>query len=1078
MNIQFIKSNISNTSQDGLVKLLYDLIMQDINNVEDYKVNMTYEKGDRVYLEENSKHQIYQCIVDTSSTIFVRTEWQPIMEVFDGSLDKVYNLKLHEEVHIIDESTTKSITTKLEFENDKSTVAIYKGKKRYTSKYDFTINDKVISFNNPFDIGDRIILEVREKLGVPASVGVIFYDLSGVPYKVIITDDGKLSCQKIDIKQPTDIISTELVTGDSTYTMMIDSGVNPPTLGLYKDIDRHITGTDGKVYKIIVTGDNVSLIPEHGATSDIKIIMGSDRNFYTLGLVDGNVVATLVDDDSLNPNCFELGIKIITTDNKHRLIDVKNGNIRVREYTNNGGFNNIVFKSKGDGKIVYMSITEDLELEITNDYSLVSGTCSQRLDYFYFFDNNWNYYRMYFENSELYYEPCSDEMVLPDSRGINMLTPSGEITKVILPSGDGEFTINRVISVSKTGTFESPIEGFVMMVGNSKKMITVNRNADGFDIKNTDEVFRTNHHYIMSEDSKIYKLAVENNNVRFIEFNTSEFDVECIHHVGAFIKSNEMITRFDIKDGDVKFKPISTFQHRIKSDDGKSYILDIEGKPYNESVVFREIYENEFSMSVGVGELYIEDKNGEHYKANIDAYGNLHFSEVSRINTVDYEVTSLVYSKQGWYKLILDNGDLSVTKIFDNLYDNRMSYGNIVKKDFILTSKNETDYSLYANGNGELAIRKAKPLNVKGLVIRSDNGYVYGLGVKNDNLVSYESYVSNPRVPTKLYLRDTITGKIHALFMTEDRLCSEVVSTNASAKLEYNIYDVYQKEYKLMMVDNCLIIQAVETSRIDGILTEDGNEVYVVNVINNRNNIELVKADVATIIDYIDSNGTLYEVSENSEGLIDVNEVNSINSDKISGVVPVYDNTTNTSYKVTVEDGVFKFKPNDIGINKPTYVRDANNSDNLFVFRIEDGRIFADFFGVESDAMSNRPGFITVQDSTTGKSYKGFIKDQSIELKESNSIYSLEQLIDTNDGLYIIKIENGLLSFNKDDSTPEPIPLDIIDKVFKTTKITSNSDDMVVSMGGVEGVDYKEEAVEFLSNKDILDIINNLMEGE
>ena len=970
MNIQFIKSNISNTSQDGLVKLLYDLILQDINSVVDYKAGGVYSKGDRVYLEENGKHQIYQCIVDTSSRVFVRDEWRPIMEVFDGSLDKVYSLKIHEEVHIIDESTTNSIITKLKFDNEKSTVAIYKGKKRYASKYDFTIENNVISFNNPFNVGDRIILEVREKLGVPASVGVVFYDLSGVPYKVIITNDGNISCQKIDVRHPSDIIATELVTGDNTYTMMIDSGVNPPTLGLYKDIEKHITGTDGKVYKISVNKDKITLLPDPAATSDIKVIMGSDRKFYTLGLVDGEVKATLVNDDSLKPNCFELGIKVITTENKHRLIDVKDGVIRVREYTNNGGFNNLVFKSKGDNKTIYMSITESLELEITDNGSLTDGTYSQRLDYFYFFDNNWNYYRMYFENSELYYEPCNDEVVLPDSRGINILTPSGEMTKVILPSGDGDFTINRVISISKTGTFESPIEGFVMMVGNTKKMITVNRNADGFDIKNTDEIFRTNHHYIMSEDNRIYKLTVENNNVRFIEFNTSEFDVECIHHVGAFIKSNEMITRFDIEDGNVKFKPISTFQHRIKSADGKSYIIDIEGKPYDEKIVFREIGEDDFSTSVGVGELYIEDVNGEHYKANIDASGNLHFMEVSKIDTVDYEITSLVYSKQGWYKLILENGELSVSKIFDNLYDNRMSYGNIVKKDFILTSENETDYSLYANGNGELAIREAKPLNIKGLVLRSDNGYVYGLGVKEDNLVSYESFVVNPRVPTKLYLRDNQTGKIHALFMTGDRLCSEVVSTNAPAKFEYKIYDVYQKEYTLTMVNDRLIIQAVTTSRIDGILSEDGNEIYVVNVIDNRNNIELVKADVTSIIDYVDSNGTLYEIYENAEGLVNINEVTSFNADKVVGIVPVYDNVTNTSYDVIVEDGVFKFKPSITGTNTPVYVRDANNPDNLFVFRIENGRIFVDFFGVDAGVTSNNPGFITVQDGVTGKSYR------------------------------------------------------------------------------------------------------------
>ena len=39
-----------------------------------------------------------------------------------------------------------------------------------------------------------------------------------------------------------------------------------------------------------------------------------------------------------------------------------------------------------------------------------------------------------------------------------------------------------------------------------------------------------------------------------------EYDIECVT-TGAFIKSNEMITRFDITDGDCVFNPISTFVH-------------------------------------------------------------------------------------------------------------------------------------------------------------------------------------------------------------------------------------------------------------------------------------------------------------------------------------------------------------------------------------------------------------------------------------------------------------------------------------------------------------------------------------
>lgn len=205
MNIQYIKSNISNTSQDSLVKLLYDIILQDINNVEDYTPGNSYIKGDRVYLQENGKHQIYQCISDTSSNRFNKDEWRYIMEVFDGNVEKFYNLKIQEEVHIITEDTRNGIVTKLNFDETRSTLAIYKGKKRYCTKYDFILSDKEITFKNPFNIGDRLILEVKENLGMSLTISVVFYDIEGNPYNVAISNTGIVSVQRASNTNPSDI---------------------------------------------------------------------------------------------------------------------------------------------------------------------------------------------------------------------------------------------------------------------------------------------------------------------------------------------------------------------------------------------------------------------------------------------------------------------------------------------------------------------------------------------------------------------------------------------------------------------------------------------------------------------------------------------------------------------------------------------------------------------------------------------------------------------------------------------------------------------------------------------------------
>ena len=816
MNIQYIKSNISNISQDNLIRFLYDIILQNINNVQNYESNKRYTKGDRVYLEENGKHQIFQCIVNSSSLTFKKEEWEYIMEVFEDTVEEVYNLKIHEEVHVIDENTRNSITTNLDFNTDRSSVAIFKGKNRYTSKYDFTVNGKEILFNTPFEIGDRLILEVREVLGATSIVGIVLYDLASNPYRVSISNTGTVFINKIDIVSSNDVKYAELVTGEHTYTLLVNSSSEPLQLGLYKDINMFVTGTDDVIYKLEVNGNNLSMIPQidRAAYSDIKVIMGSDRRFYTLSLINNQIDATEVLDNTLKPKDFDLGIKLISNEFKNKLIDINNGNISIKDYIANEGYHNIVFNDKITGDKIRLTITEDLELELYDNNDSQGLSSTYPLEYFYFFDEEWNYYRMFVENGELLFENC-DSKVIPDSRGIKLLTPSGETAKIYLPNANNDMSINKVINLSKTGSFESPIEGFVIMDGNIKKMVTVNRESNRFEVITTNEPFRTNHHYLMSKDNRLYKLNVDGDQVNFIEQDIDNFEIECIT-IGAFIKSKEMISRVDIENGNVVIKPISTFMHRLIADDGTSYVLDVEGKPHEEILSFRKIEDDDFSNSVGIGYLRLQDESGIYYDVNIDRLGNLHFDEAENINDVNYEITSLIYSTQGWYRLYVEDYQIRLEKIFDNMYDNRMSYGNLVKKDLVLTSENNTDYSLHANGNGELNITKVKPINVDGLVLRSDNGYVYGLGLINDRLVSYESYITNPAAPTKIYLKDAGNGFVQALSMTGDRLSSEKVSSTIASEDKVKIYDVYRNAKWLYIKNNQIVIEdIIETNKVN-----------------------------------------------------------------------------------------------------------------------------------------------------------------------------------------------------------------------------------------------------------------------
>ena len=919
MNIRYIQSNINEIPQDNLIKFLYDLILSEVRDIDNYQNGVVYYKGDRVYLQENGKHQIFQCIVDNSSLFFMDNEWEYIMEVFEGNVNKYYNLKIKEEVHIIDQYTTNSIVTNLNLESNYSTVAMYCGKRRFVVDYDFIIEGQKIIFKNQFNIGDRIILEVRETIGTTPAVGIILYDLNGQPFNVVISDKGIVTVKEHNEYDPSDVKYVELVTGDRTYTLLVDGGSKPYELKAYRNIETYITGTDNLIYKVEATGNELFLIEsnDRNCYSDTKAILGLDKKFYTLSTDEnGKVIATEYFDESLEISNVDLGVKVITKNFENRLICIDNGEITLLPYIDNGGYHNINFVDRINGDIIRLTVNDETMLEMYDGLDVEGYSGTRLLDYFYFFDNEWNYNRMFVENGNLLFETC-DFDVVPDSKGINLLKKDGEMVKLRIPAAGEGIHIVKCISLNNMGTFESPIEGFVMKINDETKLITVNKETNGFEIVDTDLPFRTNHHYILSTDGRIYKLAVIGDTVTFVEglggdtelahyiedgvggyyylnvhegdviinrtnsipndaksgvvviehegrrfrlqnvdniptfieiserydneiayiacindatkcyyFNIregnviynelgvvkdeldDEYDIECVT-TGAFIKSNEMITRFDITDGDCVFNPISTFVHRIKSaNNNEVFVLDVEGEPYNEVLTIKDFNVNDFGSEVGYGHLYLMDDEGNHYTINANSNGKFIINKTDAIEDVDYSVSSLIYSSKGLYRMIVEDNDIKLEKIFDNMYENVLSYGNIVKKAFNIQSVNGVWYSLAANGLGEVVADKADVVDIKGLFLRSNDGYNYGLGMLGDRFITYRSFISNPNVTTNLLLRDKENGVAYKLFMNGDKLCSDICFDDVN-NTSLIMYDVYNKGYKIEMVNNILTVSSL-----------------------------------------------------------------------------------------------------------------------------------------------------------------------------------------------------------------------------------------------------------------------------
>ena len=815
MNIRYLQSNLSSLSSDNLIKFLYDLIIQDIRDVTNYTEGISYNKGDRVYLQENGKHQIFQCLVNDSSPYFVDTEWIYLLEVYNRDIDKVYSLNIKEEVHHVGLYSQNTFYTNFQIKPDQS-VAVYCGKKRYVVNHDFVIEGSKIIFNEPFYQGDRLIVEVRESIGVTALiVFIVLYDLEGIPFKVSIRNDGHLQIEKYDKTSENDIKYGELTTGEKTYTLLVDSGSTPYELKAYEKVETYITGTNDELFKVDVIDNELKLTDITGiyaAYSDIKYILGIDNKIYTLTNEDGMVVANEVENIDVDIDNIEFGFKVIDDKFKSKIICIDQGDITVLPYIDNGGYHNINFIDVSTEEVVRLYINDEGDFELNNGLDTEGYSGTRLLKYFYFFDDEWSYKRMYVDNGNLYFEDTSP-YIIPNSKGINIFNRDGELLKIRVPHTDNPINVVKCINVGNRGTFENPIEGFVVNIHGETKLVTINQAGNNFEVIDTKLPFRTNHHYIVSQDDMIYKLEVNSeNDISFVFVDSidslaldEDYDILCLN-IGAYIKYYERISRFDIVDSQLIIHPISTFKHRINCADGNIYVVDVVGDPYEEVLTFRNIQHTEYS-ELGGGNFYLRSEDGIPYIASINSGGNLEFNVGTVDDDVDYNITSIIQSSQGLYKASIENENIKLEKLFDNMYETDiLSYGNLVKKSLNVQLNDGIWYALSANGLGEVEIRKINDVNVEGLVIQSDNGYCYGLGIRDGEFTTYESYITNPLVSKQLFVRDTVTGTVHALCMKGDRLCSESLSSSVNAANQLIMQDVYRNKFKIEIKDNDLMV--------------------------------------------------------------------------------------------------------------------------------------------------------------------------------------------------------------------------------------------------------------------------------
>ncbi len=258
MNIRSIQTDLKKLQENNLIRFLFDIIVKDLQNVDPYVNNIQYNIGDLVYVQEDDVHKVYYCIneIELSPEVINLNDWEHILDVCEREDFKLSNLLIREEVHFITEETVNGIVSKLDYKSENSSFIIYRGKQRYAINYDFTVKDHEITFNKPFNVGDRLILEVREFIGLPDRF--VLLSTNGLRYEVGVIGEDVFIFESDHRTSKNEVYLKDISNGNNYKLYMIDEDL------YYELTDINVSKTEikiidenGNAYKLEMVDDEV-----------------------------------------------------------------------------------------------------------------------------------------------------------------------------------------------------------------------------------------------------------------------------------------------------------------------------------------------------------------------------------------------------------------------------------------------------------------------------------------------------------------------------------------------------------------------------------------------------------------------------------------------------------------------------------------------------------------------------------------------------------------------------------------------------------------------------------------------------
>ena len=292
-----------------------------------------------------------------------------------------------------------------------------------------------------------------------------------------------------------------------------------------------------------------------------------------------------------------------------------------------------------------------------------------------------------------------------------------------------------------------------------------------------------------------------------------------------------------------------------------------------------------------------------------------------------------------------------------------------------MESENKIKFSLTANGNGDLVINKMNVIDDKYLLLRSSDDNIYTLGVNDNQVVSYRSYMEKDvKIDKVVYIKDAVTRKYYMLYMNNDNMQIEPITTAPSnSKTELFIYNKYDDEFILAVINGNLVL-------------------------------------VKDILDKItDKNGNMYSIA------IDNNELKFISytgsdSNLVTGPLKLHDMVTNVNYKCYVKGNDIELENTTDVFESPTQAIRATDG-NIYILSLFENKISLSMINASSNNNSTR----RLKARSLRKDNNNIIEDY-IPMRVYNNIINSKGSIIYNKNNIIFK-NNKLILIDVDDTT-------------------------------------------------------------